>query len=175
MAAKKKTGKKAKASRKPLTIKKKSKGKPISKAPRKTAKKKSRLTKARTLVKSSAAKVAPKKPVGKVKISGKKAISAKPTRSPRREREADPEEYILGRPRSRGREDSAGQSGDLQGLSDAEGADSESVDELLEEGNSFEAGVIKGVEDAGNNEEGGEVHTHEVPEDDVPEEYLDEE
>ena len=67
--------------------------------------------------------------------------------------------------------DSAGQSGDLQGLSKLEGADSESVDELLEEGNSFEAEVVAGVEDAGDGEK--EVHTHEVPEDDVPEEYLD--
>jgi hypothetical protein len=69
--------------------------------------------------------------------------------------------------------DSAGQSGDLQGLSNREAADSESVDELVEEGNAFEADVISGVERAGN-EEGREVHTHEVPEDDVPEEYLDE-
>src|SRR5258708_22221897 len=37
--------------------------------------------------------------------------------------------------------DSAGQSGDLQGLSNRERADSESVDELIEEGNAFEAGV----------------------------------
>jgi hypothetical protein len=43
----------------------------------------------------------------------------------------------------------------------------------LEEGNAFEAGVVRGVEEAGNREE-GEVHTHEVPEDDVPGEYLDE-
>jgi hypothetical protein len=67
---------------------------------------------------------------------------------------------------------SGGQSGDLQGLSNREGADSESVDELLEEGNAFEAEVVKGVEDAPDADE-GEVHTHEVPEDDVPEEYLD--
>jgi hypothetical protein len=67
---------------------------------------------------------------------------------------------------------SAGQSGDLQGLRDTEGADSESVDELLEEGNAFEAGVVAGVEHA-EGDEGQEVHTHEVPEDDVPEEYLD--
>ncbi len=65
---------------------------------------------------------------------------------------------------------SGGQSGDLQGLSNLSGADSESVDELLEEGNAFEADVVKGVEEADNE---GEVHTHEVPEDDVPEEYLD--
>lgn len=66
---------------------------------------------------------------------------------------------------------SAGQSGDLQGLSDVESADSESVDELLEEGNSFEAGIVEGVQDASNNQT-REVHTREVPEDDVPEEYL---
>ena len=67
---------------------------------------------------------------------------------------------------------SGGQSGDLQGLYRSESADSESVDELIEEGNAFEADAVKGVEDAGDDEE-GEVHTHEVPEDDVPEEYLD--
>jgi hypothetical protein len=64
------------------------------------------------------------------------------------------------------------QSGDLQGLSRFPAADSESVDELLEEGNAFEAEVVKGVEDVPDADE-GEVHTHEVPEDDVPEEYLD--
>ena len=67
---------------------------------------------------------------------------------------------------------SGGQSGDLQGLSDVEGADSESVDELIEEGNAFEAGVVSGVEDAGKRGV-REVRTHEVPEDDVPGEYLD--
>jgi hypothetical protein len=68
----------------------------------------------------------------------------------------------------------AGQSGDLQGLSGTANADSESVDELLEEGNAFEADVVKGVEDAGDADE-GEVVTHEVPEDDVPGEYRDKE
>ncbi|HEV2728458.1 MAG TPA: hypothetical protein VGV15_00370 [Terriglobales bacterium] len=67
---------------------------------------------------------------------------------------------------------SARQSGDLQGLSRAEQADSESVDELVEEGNLFEAGAVAGVEEADNADE-KEVHTHELPEDDVPEEYLD--
>ncbi len=67
---------------------------------------------------------------------------------------------------------SAGQSGDLQGLSGAEGAESESVGELLEEGNAFEAEVVKGVEDAGDADE-SEVVTHEVPEDDIPGEYRD--
>jgi hypothetical protein len=59
-------------------------------------------------------------------------------------------------------------------LSNVEGADSESVGELIEEGNPFEAGVVKGVEDAGGADE-KEVRTHEVPEDDVPGEYLDKE
>jgi hypothetical protein len=66
------------------------------------------------------------------------------------------------------------QSGDLQGLSNVAGADSESVDELLEEGNTFEAEVVKGVEDAGDADE-VEVRTHEVPENDVPGEYLEKE
>lgn len=60
---------------------------------------------------------------------------------------------------------------DFEGLSQAEGADSESVDELVEEGNIFEAGAVAGVEAADNAGE-REVHTREVPEDDVPEEYL---
>ena len=65
------------------------------------------------------------------------------------------------------------QSGDLQGVSRVEQADSESVDELVEEGNLFEAGAVAGVEAADNADE-REVHTREVPEDDVPEEYRDE-
>ena len=72
------------------------------------------------------------------------------------------------------REVSGLQSGDLEGLSNVESADSESVDELLEEGNAFEAGVVWGVEDS-REREGKEVRTREVPEDDVPGEYLDEE
>jgi hypothetical protein len=66
------------------------------------------------------------------------------------------------------------QSGDLQGLSRVEAADSESVNELIQEGNAFEADVVAGVESAGDADE-KEVRTHEVPEDDVPGEYLDKE
>jgi hypothetical protein len=69
---------------------------------------------------------------------------------------------------------SGGQAGDLQGLTSKAGADSESVDELLEEGNAFEAEVVKGVQDATDADK-SEVVAHEVPEDDVPEEYLDNE
>jgi hypothetical protein len=68
---------------------------------------------------------------------------------------------------------SAGQSGDTQGLSDLAEADSESVLELIEEGQSFEAEVISGVENAPDADV-AEVHTKQVPEDDVPSEYLEE-
>jgi hypothetical protein len=67
---------------------------------------------------------------------------------------------------------SGGQSGDTQGLSDVAGADSESVVELLQEGQSFEAEAISGVEHSADGEV-AEVRTQEVQEDDVPLEYLD--
>ena len=66
---------------------------------------------------------------------------------------------------------SAGQSGDIQQLPNKPVAESESVEELLEEGNAFEAGVVEGVENA-KEPDVSEVTTREVPEDDVPEEYL---
>jgi N utilization substance protein A len=65
---------------------------------------------------------------------------------------------------------SAGQSGDTQGLSDVAEAGGESVEELVEEGQNFEAEAIGGVEDAPDADV-AEVHTKEVPEDDVPGEY----
>ncbi len=69
------------------------------------------------------------------------------------------------------RDKGAVQSGDLQGLNDRDDSDSESVAELLEEGQSFEASVLSGIENAPDADEGGIV-TEEVNEDDVPEEYL---
>jgi hypothetical protein len=62
--------------------------------------------------------------------------------------------------------------GDFGGVSVVEGADSESPEELLEEGQTFEAGIVSGVENAPDPDQ-GEVHTHEVAQDDVPEEYDD--
>jgi hypothetical protein len=67
--------------------------------------------------------------------------------------------------------DSAGQSGDIQLIHDSPVADSESEQELVEEGNANEAAAIEGVEDAPDPDV-SEVRTREVPEDDVPEEYL---
>jgi hypothetical protein len=68
---------------------------------------------------------------------------------------------------------SGGQSGDTQGLSTRERAASESVTELEEEGQYFEAEAVDAIENAPDPER-GPLHTHEVPEDDVPEEYQDE-
>jgi hypothetical protein len=65
---------------------------------------------------------------------------------------------------------SAGQSGDTQGLSDVAEAGSESVEELMEEGQTFEAEAIGGVENAPDADV-SEVHTKQFPEDDVPGEY----
>jgi hypothetical protein len=59
---------------------------------------------------------------------------------------------------------SAGQSGDTEGLSDVEGADSESVEELVEEGQDFEAELVDAVEKAPDPDE-GELDA-EVPEED---------
>lgn len=65
---------------------------------------------------------------------------------------------------------SAGQSGDLQGLSEAD-AGSESVEELVEEGQSLEADAIAGVEKAADGE--APVRPRERPQDDVLLEYRD--
>jgi hypothetical protein len=70
--------------------------------------------------------------------------------------------------------EAAGQSGDTQGIPDAAEADSESVEELLEEGQPFEADVVSGVENAPDPDV-AEVTTREIPEDDVLQEYLDNE
>jgi hypothetical protein len=48
----------------------------------------------------------------------------------------------------------------------------ESVEELVEEGQAFEAGIVNGVENAPDADR-GPIRTREVPEDDVPEEYID--
>jgi hypothetical protein len=69
--------------------------------------------------------------------------------------------------------ESAGQSGDMQGLDDSENGESEEVNELLEDGQYFEASVVSGIEDAPPADV-SEVRTRQFPEDDVPGEYLDE-
>jgi hypothetical protein len=164
-------------------------------APKKAkAKAKSSAVKAKTSAPAKAKAIAKTKSAPKVKskivakATGKiaakakaaKATVAKARTAPRRVAD-DPDtdlranqevEIVSTKPRSRVARAGAG-SGDLQGISTVEDVDSESEDELLEEGQSFEAGIIGGVERAGD-EEGSEVVTHEVLEDDVPREYDDE-
>jgi hypothetical protein len=55
--------------------------------------------------------------------------------------------------------DSAGQSGDAQGLSPIEEANEESVEELSDTDQAYEADVVQGVEDAGDHPE-REVRSH---------------
>jgi hypothetical protein len=161
MAAKKKAKKNRTKSKrtavKKVTPRKKTARKKLArkKAPRKLPKK----------------KAAQKKPAAKTRAA--KTVGRKTARTPKKplrkkSQSVDTVEFPLKRPAA----GSAGQSGDLQGLSRRAGADSESVDELLEEGNAFEAEAVSGVEEADAADE-EEVHTHELPEDDVPEEYLD--
>jgi N utilization substance protein A len=102
------------------------------------------------------------------KTTGAKTPAARMTRARGKSQSVDTEAFALEGVGAR----SEGQSGDLQGLSNIEGANSESVAELIEEGNAFEAGAVTGVEHAGDTDE-KEVRTHEVPQDDVPGEYLD--
>ena len=71
----------------------------------------------------------------------------------------------------RGGPGSAGQSGDTQGLPDVAEAGSESVKELMEEGQYFEAEVLLGVENA-QDPDIAEVQTSEVPDKDPPQEPL---
>ncbi|MBZ5648996.1 MAG: hypothetical protein LAO18_00780 [Acidobacteriia bacterium] len=130
-------------------------------------------------------KAAPRKKSAKKKLAKKKApakkIAKRSKQATARKKASTPKKKVRGKSQrsyplafaKRGPgASSGGQSGDLQGLSRIEGVDSESVNELIEEGNAFEADVVQGVTDAGD-ADGGEVHTHEVPEDDVPGEYLD--
>lgn len=124
-----------------------------SAAPRKTA---TRKTAARKVT-------ARKKTAGKAKVG---STSRRPRGGADSRIESPLEERGLG-------PEAGGQSGDTEGLSREELAASESVEELLEEGQAFEAGVVSGVENAPDADE-GEVRTREVPEDDVPREYLDE-
>src|SRR5438132_212502 len=142
---------------------------------KKTAKKKLAMKSEGPKKKLAKKKVAQKRAAVETKAVSKKTIGAKTVSAlKKRVREKSQSvDTVAFSPEGPGTR-SGRQSGDLQGLSSVEGAESESVDELLEEGNAFEADVVKGVEDAENANE-KEVRTHEVPEDDVPGEYLDKE
>lgn len=145
------------------------KGKPMKKtAKKKLAKKRGTLKKKLAKKKAVLKRVPVKtKALGK-KTTGAKTAGALKKRVHGKKQSVDTEAFALEGLRAR----SGTQLGDLQGLSNLEGADSESVEELLGEGNAFEADAVMGVEHAGDTDE-KEVRTHEVPQDDVPGEYLD--
>jgi hypothetical protein len=126
--------------------------------------------------KSGAAKAKKAAPKSKAKAK-KPAAKSKPAKAAKRRPGSRGKQDVtetLVAPRGRGLgSSSGGQSGDTQGLSQREESNSESVTELDEEGQYFEAEAVRGVENAPDADQ-GEVRTHEVPEDDVPEEYRDE-
>jgi len=130
----------------------------------------------RTAKKASARRAAKKRVISSKRTSSKKTSSKKKTKAAvakvRKPRKILREKAAFDRHALESR--SGRMSGDLQGLRDSERADSESVSDLVEEGNAFEAGIVTGVEEAEDNPE-QEVRSHQVPADDVPEEYLDEE
>jgi hypothetical protein len=141
--------------------------------PTKKAVKKKLAKKRVTPKKKLAKKAAPKRAEAKTEVGGKRTTGGKTAGALKKQvREKNQSvDTVAFAPEGLGGR-SGEQSGDLQGLSSVQGANSESVDELLEEGNAFEADVVKGVEDAGDTDE-REVHTHEVPQNDVPGEYRD--
>ncbi len=122
-----------------------------------------------------------KKPAPKKKAVVKKSSAAKKSKKPapkkkpaKRPRGNQQFTESVMEPTRRGLgSSSGGQSGDTQGLSLRERADSESVTELEQEGQYFEAEAVDAIENAPDPER-GPLRTHEVAEDDVPEEYQDE-
>ena len=155
-------------------------------ARKKTARKKKTISRKKPTLKKAAArkatsartkttkKAAPKKLGAKGKSAGKKKSSAKKKPSTRKatRRRADLVNPVTPSGLRGLGAASGGQSGDTQGLSRRSYDDSESVEELLEEGQYAEAEAVSGVENAPDADE-SEVHTREVLEDDVPEEYTD--
>ncbi len=179
--AKKKTAPKKSKKLKPAPKKAKAKAKSSAVKAKKSAPAKAKAS-AKTKVAAKAKSKVVAKATGKIaaKPAAAKTTVAKGRTAPRRgaaDSDTDfraNQEVEIVRPKGRSRVARAGAgSGDLQGISNVEEADSESEDELLEEGQSFEAGIISGVERAGDEE--SEVVTHEVLEDDVPLEYDDQE
>jgi hypothetical protein len=132
-----------------------------------------------------------KRAASKSRVSAKAKLSARSGpkkgatkhKRPARRRRVRENEDVLGnqgiqkvplsaiRPKARSARVGGG-AGDYRGVSVVEGADSESPKELLEEGQTFESGVVSGVQNAPSADQ-GEVRTREVPMDDVPLEYDD--
>src|SRR3981081_4783006 len=121
-------------------------------ATKKKTRKKSTKSKRTALKKKTLGKTAtrPKK-IAKKKSSPKKAQRKKsPAKKQTRKKSGRTGALSFS---ARGPSRSGEQSGDLQGLSRLEAADAESADELLEEGNAFEADVVAGGGGAGERDE----------------------
>jgi hypothetical protein len=150
-------------------------------APKKLKKKKAPKAAAKKVAKMAKVSVRAKnKAVAKAKVAASNKAPVKKKTAPKKtppsaeanvSRGSQDVETVRLKPKSRVARAGTG-AGDLQGISIVEDVDSESADELLEEGQAFEAGIVSGVEHAGDAEE-SEVITHEVLEDDVPKEYDD--
>jgi hypothetical protein len=155
--ARKKTSRKKTVGKKKPTLKK-SAGKRAASARKKTTR-----------------KAAPKKRTAKKSLAARKKSSAKkkPATKKATRRRAEVINPITPSGRRGLGPESGGQSGDTQGLSRRSYDDSESVEELMEEGQYMEAEAVSGVENAPDADQ-GEVRTRQFPEDDVPEEYQNE-
>jgi hypothetical protein len=155
-------------------------------ARKKSARKKKSVGKKKPTLKKSAVKRAPSDRKKTVRKAAPKRLAAKKKPSPKKK---SPAKKKLAKKTTRGRAAvinpitpsgrrglgaaSGGQSGDTQGLSRRSYDDSESVEELIEEGQYAEAEAVSGVENARDADQ-GEVKTRQFPEDDVPEEYQNE-
>jgi len=117
------------------------------------------------------AKLSAKKKAPKLKAARKHVSRRRPARRTQAVLGSQNVETVHLKRRARTAAAGAG-GGDFGGASVVESVDSESADELLEEGQTFETGIVSGVENAPNPDQ-GEVRTREVPQDDVPEEYDD--
>jgi hypothetical protein len=124
--------------------------------------------------KTARKRIAAKKPASRKTIAKKKSIAKKkPATKKATRRRADVINPVTPSGRRGLGAASGGQSGDTQGLSRRSYDDSESVEELMEEGQYMEAEAVSGVENAPDADQ-GEVRTRQFPEDDVPEEYQNE-
>jgi hypothetical protein len=137
--------------------------------------KKSAARRAPSARKKTAKKAAPKKLAAKKARGAKKksATRKKPITRKATRRRAEIINPVTPSGRRGLGADSGGQSGDTQGLSRRSYDDSESVEELMEEGQYMEAEAVSGVENAPDADQ-GEVRMRQFPEDDVPEEYQNE-
>src|SRR5882757_2809351 len=138
-------------------------------ARKKPARKKKTVSRKKPTLKKSAARRAPSARKKTVKKIAPKKLAAK--KKPAATKTARRREQVINPITPSGRRGmgaaSGGQSGDTQGLSRRSYDDSESVEELMEEGQYMEAEAVSGVENAPDADQ-GEVRTKQSLEDDVP-------